>query len=259
MQRRLSALFLVVSTLIVLLVGSSERVEAGACARPPGAVVAVVPADTDVIPRGEGILVELASSSPRSIGPAGEAALGVDASGVFEIGARLEHDGARPIALRVEHLGPAVARLVPAAAPAPGRWRVVGPGGSVTLEFGTTPAAPLPALPSLASVQTSTTTYSGPRGSESSTATVVQLSGSITPPGWQGLVVYQAYDATHEGAVLNSALSGGGASFDVYRTPGRCGFSMPGQSPPATGQLVRVAAYDLYGRLSPRSQQVRVR
>jgi hypothetical protein len=59
--------------------------------------------------------------------------------------------------------------------------------------------------------------------------------------------------------VATRALNGVGTSHDVYASPGRCGYQAPGQSPPPSGALVRVAFYDLWGRVSARSRQVRVR
>ncbi|MBN8610183.1 MAG: hypothetical protein J0L92_06350, partial [Deltaproteobacteria bacterium] len=77
-------------------------------------------------------------------------------------------------------------------------------------------------------------------------------------PTWQGLVVYQAASATSEWAVSARALNGTSSTQLLYADAGRCGFYAPGQSAPAAGSLVRVALYDLFGRVSARSNQVRV-
>ena len=235
----------------------TQRAAAGACARPNEPTVGVVPAVSDVIPRGEGFLVTIVASSERSLGRAAEMR-GSGTASMFDVGTRLERDGQSPIALRIVELGPGVARFEPARDPAAGRWRAVSREGSVELTFGSTPAAPIAAPPSLASAHTTTVTSQGPRGGGTYRSSTAELGAPVGLPEWQGIVVYQASSATTEAPLAARALNGTSATQLLYADPGRCGFYAPGQSAPTAGSLVRVALYDLWGRMSARSNQVRV-
>ncbi len=251
----LAALFVAIAT-----VGSTPRAEAGACARPNDPMVAVMPTVDDVIPRGEGFLVTLMPWSERSLGPAGEMT-GAGTAAMFEVGAHLEREGQTAIALHVVEIAPSVARLVPARTPAPGRWRVVstrGAAAGVELTFGASSAAPLAAPPRLTSVTTVTVTNDGPGSGGTYRSTTAEVGAAVGMPAWQGVVVYQAASATSEWAVTARALHGTSTTQLLYADAGRCGFYVPGQSAPAGGALVRIALYDLFGRVSARSNQVRV-
>lgn len=223
-----------------------------------------MPTVDDVIPRGEGFLVTLHPGPERSLGPASEMT-GSGTASMFEVGARLERDGQIAIPLRVVEIGPSVARFVPTRTPTPGRWRVVaarapssGGAPAVELTFGASPAAPLANAPRLSSVTTLTTTSDGPGGGGTYRHTTAELATAVGMPTWQGVVVYQAASATSEWAVTARALNGTSTTQMLYADAGRCGFYVPGQSAPAAGSLVRVALYDLFGRVSARSNQVRV-
>lgn len=265
MQRRTFVLSGLASLIALDALSSPRRAQAGACARPNDPMVAIMPTADDVIPRGEGFLVTLMPWSDRSLGPAAENGIGAGTAAMFEVGARLERDGAEAIPLRVVEIGPSVARLVPTRAPTPGRWRVVSartavPGGAPApeLTFGAAPAAPLAAIPRLSSVATIEVTNDGPGGGGTYRSTTAELASAVGMPAWQGIVAYQAASATSEWAFTARALNGTSPTQLLYADAGRCGFYVPGQSAAAVGSLVRVALYDLYGRVSTRSNQVRV-
>lgn len=258
-MQRTRALLLFAAALVALAaLVPSELVQAGACARPAEPVVAVVPSVDDIIPSDGTVLLQIVGGSDRSLGTA-QPQTGLGTAAMFELDARLEREGQPTIALRVEEIGPSVARLVPARRPGPGRWRVVSRHGAVEVTFGATAAPPLPSAPALESLATSTNVVTAGPGSGSFTSTMATLSAEAGPPAWRGLVAYQATGATTEIAIAARALNGTSSSHYVYASPGRCGFESPGQQPPPTGSLVRVAFYDLWGRVSPRSRQVRVR
>jgi hypothetical protein len=218
----------------------------------------VVPTTEDVIPADGNVLVQIVGYSDRSLGPA-QPQTGRGTASMFELGARLEREGHPVIALRVEEIGPSVARLVPAHRPQAGRWRVVSDHGSVEVSFGASPASPLPTVPELESLATTTNVVTDGPGAGSFTSTMATLRAEVGPPTWQGLVAFQAISATSEIPIAARALNGAGTSQYVYASPGRCGYAPPDQGPPPSGSLVRIALYDLWGRVSPRSRQVRVR
>jgi hypothetical protein len=258
-MQRTRALLLFAGALVALAaLVPSELVQAGACARPGDPIVAVVPTAEDVLPADANVLVQIVGFSDRSLGPA-QPQTGMGTASMFALGARLEREGHAAIALRVEEIGPSVARLVPARRPDAGRWRVVSPHGSVEVSFGAATAPPMPAAPELESLATSTNVVTAGPGSGSFTSTMATLRAQAGPPTWQGLVAFQATGATTEIAIAARALNGTSSSHYVYASPGRCGYEAPGQGPPPSGSLVRVALYDLWGRVSPRSRQVRVR
>jgi len=259
MSSRSAWSLLAVVALCASFASAPAAVEAGACAQPRVPTIAVVPTAEDVIPRGEGILVQIVGDSARALGAAPPESVAAAGASMFEVGAHLERDGERPIPLRVDVLGPGVARLVPARSPRAGRWRVVGSGGTVELTFGATPAPPLGAVPALGTVETRTFTSDGPGGGGSTTSTSAQFDAAIGPPVWQGVIAYRATSATTEVAITARALNGNEPFHYLYADPGRCGFGAPGQSAIPAGWLVRVAFYDLWGRVSARGSHVRVR
>lgn len=256
MRRTGGLALLAAAVCLAVALTHAPRAEAGACAGPREAHVVVVPAASDVIPAGEGILVQLAGGGERSLGPAPAGDLGTPLAERFEIGAHLER-GRQHIALRIEELGPSVARLVPTSTPAPGAWRLVSRRGAVDVVFGDTPAPPVGAAPHLVSLRTQTTHGAGPRGSDSYTSTTAVTREPVGPPSWRGVVVFIGAVGS-ERPTLARALDGVGTGLVVYADPGRCGFFVPGQSRPSGGELASIALYDLWGRLSPRSNQVRV-
>ena len=257
MQRTRALLVSALTLALLAALVPTEIVRAGACARPSEPTVGVVPTSEDVIPADGSVLVQIVGSSDRSLGPA-RPQTGRGAATMFELGARLEREGHPTIALRVEEIGPSVARLVPARRPQAGRWRVVSDHGSVEVSFGASPASPLPPAPELESLANTTNVVTDGPGAGSFTSTMATLRADVGPPTWQGIVAFQAISATSEIPIAARALNGAGASQYVYASPGRCGYAAPDQSPPPSGSLVRIALYDLWGRVSGRSNQVRV-
>jgi len=251
------------SALAVAAVGGAalrrSSAEAGACAGPRQAFIGVVPSASDVIPLGEGVLVQLVAVTERSLGPAGVVEDGASGASAFAIGARLERARQRPISLRTEILGPGLARLVPTRAPSAGVWRVVSSGGqAVEAQFGAEPATPVGAGPEPVRIQRHVRTSAGPASGGSSTWITASLQAPLGPP-WVGTITYVQDPGGAEIASLARSLDSPGASdVHLYTTPGRCAFRTPGQEPPGAGRDVRIAAYDLWGRVSARSASVRV-
>lgn len=237
----------------VILVSSPRVARAFGCLGPRDPQVVVMP--TVDVPSGEGFLATLLPFTERSLGPAG---LGRSNAAMFEIGARLVREGHRDIALRVDAIGPSAARFLPTSAPAPGPWRVVTRHREVELTFGATPVAPLAFTPTLTSVTTITTDADGRAAATGAFRTTARLTTPVGMPTWQGIVAYQAMSATTELAMATHALNGTSDTQIVYADPSRCAFSSPNQSALIRGSLVRVALYDLFGRVSARSNQVRV-
>ncbi len=240
------------SALTMLWPASEAR--AGACAMPTGVVMVVTPATTP-IPRGEGILVQVGTDPTRSLGLA-RGILDAPGGGEREIVARLERDGRPTIALRAEALAPGLGRLVPERAPAAGTWRVVTSEGSVEVTFGAAPAQPGPGAPQLVSMERSMNTWHGPGGGGTTTAITAHTRSAIRAPAI-GVIVY-AVAPSAESPWLARPLSGQELGIVVYRSGGRCAFYLPGENPPSPGAQVRIAAYDLWGRVSPRSESVTV-
>lgn len=236
-------------------VGAPQRARAGACARPTAVIEVVPPADT-AIPAGEGILVRLGTNPSRMLGPAAPFSFGGDGHEAFEVEPRLERDGATAIPLTIALLGPGLARLVPATAPAPGRWRVVGRQGAAEVTFGRAAAQPPPPAPRLVSMERRLHSWEGPRGGGTTTTIVAQVTGGIRAPAI-GVVVY-AVTPRGDQPWLAHTLEEGGASMTIYASGGRCSFQIPGENPPPPGARVRLAAYDLWGRVGASSDVVTV-
>ncbi len=232
--------------------------EAGACAGPRQAVIGVVPSASDMIPLGEGVLVQLVAVTERSLGPAGTVEDGGSGASAFAIGARLERARQRPISLRTEILGPGLARFVPTRPPSAGLWRVVSSGGQVVeVQFGAEPAAPLGAGPEPVRIESHVRTGAGPASGGTSTWITASLRSPLGPP-WVGTITYVQDAGGAELATLARSLDSPGTDVFLYTTPGRCAFRTPAQEPPGVGRDVRIAAYDLWGRVSTRSASVRV-
>jgi len=241
--------------LALAMLWPASEARAGACAMPTGVVMVVTPATTP-IPRGEGILVQVGTDPTRSLGLARgifEATRGAER----EIAARLEREGRPAIALRAEMLGPGLGRLVPERAPAAGVWRVVTSEGSVEVRFGAGPAQPGPGALELTSMERSMQTWDGPggRGGTSTSVTAHTRSGIRAPA--IGVIVY-AVAPGHEDPWLARPVASPEPAFAVYTSGGRCAFHLPGENPPAPGAQVRIATYDLWGRVGPRSAIVTV-
>lgn len=240
---------------------------AGACGRPT-AVLEVVPGAAVPIPRGESILVRLGTDPARGLLAAAlEGRLGSDHARPFEIGARLEREGATAIPLRVEALGPGLARWVPATPPSAGRWRVVAGERSVEVTFGARAAQPAPAAPHLLSMTRQSPDATGggsgligaggsSRSGPPRPITVARLGGGIRAPAI-GLIVYAA-TARGDLPWLVPRNLGATEQIVVHAPGGRCSFGVPGENPPPPGTPVRVATYDLWGRVSPPSETVTV-
>jgi hypothetical protein len=240
------------------LLGAPERARAGACAR-PGAVIELVPPASAPIPVGEGVLVRLGTDPSRMVGPAARFSFGGDGHEAFEIEPRLERDGATTIPLTIAPIGPGLARLVPASAPAPGRWRVVGQaGGSAEVTFGRAgPQSPPPA-PRLASVERRMQAWGigGPRRGGTTQTIVARVTGGVRAPA-VGVVLY-AVTPRGDQPWLTRSLDDHGPDITLYTSGGRCAFEVPGQNPPPPGARVRLAAYDLWGRVGTSSDVVTV-
>jgi len=236
-----------------------SRAEAGACAGPRQAVIGVVPTSTDGIPLGEGVLVQLVAVTERSLGPAGAVEEGSSGASAFAIGARLERARQRPISLRTEILGPGVARLVPTRAPSAGVWRVVFSGGRAGGgELGAGAGGPRGPGPEPGAVERHVATRAGPASGGTSSWITASLRAPLGPP-WVGTITYVQDRGGAEVATLARALDRPGTTdVHLYTTPGRCAFRVPGQEPPGVGRDVRIAAYDLWGRVSARSASVRL-
>ncbi|MBN8610338.1 MAG: hypothetical protein J0L92_07125 [Deltaproteobacteria bacterium] len=252
-------LFVLAFVLIALALLAPREVEAGACAGPGRAVIGVVPSETDVIPRGEAVLVQVMGGTLRQLGPPHRAELGEPLETPFGIRAHFERRGMRPISIRTEAIAPGLARFVPSRPPEAGTWQLVAQGQHVDVLFGDTPAPPLGLAPELVRVERRTVVSSGRPGSSggrSATSFVATLRQPITQP-WRGILTYGDPRAESD-ARISRPIAIDQASQMLHATAGRCGFSTPGESPPLLGHEVSVALYDLYGRVSTRSNVVRV-
>jgi len=262
--RSLAAASLVAASLVVW---PDADAAAGACASPT-AVVEIVPGARVPIPRGQSVLVRLGTDPARGL-PVAElhGRRSQDHAHPFEIGARLEREGAPAIALRVEALGPGLARWVPATPPSPGRWAVVAGERRVEVTFGARAPQPGPAAPHLVSMTRQSPDAagigsgvvglgSGRSAGPPSPITVARLEGGVRAPAI-GLIVYAA---TVRGDLpwLVPRDLGSSEQLVVHSPGGRCSFRVPGENPPPPGTQVRVATYDLWGRVSPPSETITV-
>ncbi len=247
-----------VLSLIVLVVAPREA-EAGACAGPGRAVIGVVPSETDVIPRGEAVLVQIVSGSLRQLGPPHRAEYDEPLEAAFGIRAHLERRGMRPISIRTVAIAPGLARFVPSRPPEAGTWQLVAQEQRVDVLFGDTAAPPLGVAPELLRIERRTYVSHGRPGSSggrSSTSFVASLRQPVGLP-WRGILSYG--DPRAESLARTSHLLELDAPGQLlYATAGRCGFSTPGESQPLVNHETSVALYDLYGRVSARSNVVRV-
>lgn len=257
MRARFAFVFVLVSFALAALAAVPAAVRAGGCARPRTAVIGVVPSVSDVIPLGEGVLVEITSVTERSLGAPGEIELGVVDAGTYGIGARLVRGGQRPISLRTELVGPGFARYVPTRTPAAGAWQIVSRSGErVDLTFGDAPAPPIGAAPELVRIEHHASGGQGPAsGSRSTWLTAVTRSPLGSP--WVGVLTYGDPRAGGD-PLLARRLSTGEAALFLYTTPGRCAGFVATQTPPEVSHEASLAAFDLYGRVSARSNVVQV-
>lgn len=257
MRARLWLALLSVAVAACAIAAVPRPAHAGGCARPRALVIGVVPSSSDTIPAGEGVLVEITSASQRSLGAPGEIELGVIDAGSYGIGARLVRGGQRPISLRTEIVGPGFARYVPTRTPAAGTWQIVSRSGErVELTFGDAPAPPIGAAPELVRVERHEAASRGPASGSSSTWVTAVTRAPISAP-WVGVLTYGDPRAGGE-PILARALPGGEAQLFLYTSPGRCSGIALGQSPPGASHEVSIATFDLYGRVSPRSNVVQV-
>jgi hypothetical protein len=253
-----AAVFVSLVLCLILLVAPRE-VEAGACAGPGRAVIGVVPSETDVIPRGEAVLVQIVGGTLRNLGPPHRAEYDEPPETAFGIRAHLERRGMRPISIRTIAIAPGLARFVPSRAPEAGRWQLVAQEQRVDVLFGDAPAPPLGDAPELLRIERRAHVSQGRLGSSggrSSTSFVASMRQSVGAP-WRGILSYG--DPRAESLARTSrAIEIGAPSQLLFATAGRCGFSTPGESPPLVNHETSVALYDLYGRVSARSNVVRV-
>lgn len=96
--------------------------------------------------------------------------------------------------------------------------------------------------------------YTAPR-SGTSTGVIAEL-GATPPTGAVALVVY---DSTSARPMTWAGVKGQAVKqFNVYATPGRCGSLPPDTEAPFTGQKVKLAWVDQFGRVSAMSNEVTV-
>lgn len=112
------------------------------------------------------------------------------------------------------------------------------------------------AAPELVRVERHEAVSRGPASGASSTWITAVTRAPITAP-WVGVLTYGDPRAGGE-PILARALPGGEAQLFLYTSPGRCSAGTPGQSPPGASHEVSVATFDLYGRVSARSNVVQV-
>ncbi|MFO0714060.1 MAG: hypothetical protein U0353_29655 [Sandaracinus sp.] len=265
-MRRRTALATLALSSVALWGAPTRRALAGACAGPARAVVGVVPAATDVIPRGEGVLVQILGASQRSLGAPHAWEVGQPEETAFGIRAHLARRGHRPLSLRTEIVGPGLARLVPTRAPDAGAWELVAQGESVEVTFGDGAAPPLGVAPELLAVEVHRVgrqSRPGASGGGGTSLVVTATTRSPVAAPWIGALLFSDARETDRPMLARAIEPSQGApspsGLVLFTTPGRCAFSPPRQSPPAVGHDVRLALYDLYGRVSARSSAVRVR
>jgi hypothetical protein len=178
-------------------------------------------------------------------------------AGTYGIGARLVRGGQRPISLRTEIVGPGFARYVPTRTPAAGTWQIVSRTGErVDVTFGDAPAPPIGAAPELVRVERHEATGQGPASGSSSTWITAVTRAPITAP-WVGVLTYGDPRAGVE-PILARARPSGEEQLFLYTSPGRCSGFVVVQSPPGASHEVSIATFDLYGRVSARSNVVQV-
>jgi hypothetical protein len=229
----------------------APRASAGACAM-PRVLMEIVPSERDAIPSDQGILLRAGTDPRRAVGDAPERF----SDAAIRIDAHLEREGAEPIALELEQVGPSLARLVPATAPASGTWQLVSASGRHDVRFGAGPArgAP-PARPRLASVVRRHTSLPGPRGSDDYLTVTARLRGGLARSA-NGVILFVRWGEQERAMLSQPRASLHGALFTLLEMGGRCAVVLPGQEPPPAGREVSVAAYDLYGRVGARSTTV---
>ena len=256
--RSLTTLALTLAALGLAAITAAPIALAGACAM-PSLWVRIAADATRVIPSDQGILLELGTDPRRAIGP-GPAPYSAESA--IAVTAHLAREGQPDIALRVEAIGPSVARLVPATTPASGRWRVVTATHSEEVSFGAQPARGNgPAAPRLVSVTRTEQTFPGPRGSDSYLSISARLRGAL-PASVAGVVLFAVHGTTERAAITQSrqslaSLHTGAGALVLFARGGCCSVSLPAQDPSVRG-TVRLAAYDLDGRLGARSNDVTV-
>ncbi len=257
-MRSIVVALLALFSLACVGLAATPHVSAGACAMPQ-LWVRIAPPVAHAIPSDQGILLEVGTDPRRAIGT-GPAPY----SGATEItaAARLTREGETDIALRLEQLAPSLARLVPSTAPSAGRWRVVTDTHTEEVTFGAQPARGTgPAAPQLVSVSRTQQSIPGPRGTDSYLSVQARLRGAL-PASVAGVVLFQVRGETERAALTQSrqsiqSLSTRGGQLVLFSSGGRCSVSLPGQDPQVRGP-VRLAAYDLDGRVGARSRDVTV-
>lgn len=257
-MRSSPALFVALAVLVTLGLADTPVASAGACAM-PGLYVRIAAPVTHTIASDQGVLVEVGTDPRRAIAPgpapySGERAVSVTA--------HLAREGQADIALRVEEIGPSVARLVPASTPAAGRWRVVSATHSEEVTFGAAPARGAgPSAPQLVSVTRVQQSIPGPRGTDSYTSVTARLRRTLSASA-AGVVLFGVHGTTERAALTQSrsslaSLHTRAGELTLFSSGGRCSVSLPGQDPTVRG-TVRLAAYDLDGRVGARSADVTV-
>lgn len=231
----------------------ASRVSAGACAM-PSVVMEIVPSARDAIPSDQGILLQ-AGTDPRRAVTNAPPPFSRDE---IRVEAHLEREGAAPIALTVEPVGPSLVRLVPASPPATGVWQVVSASGRHDVRFGPGPArGGAPPAPRVVSVERRQTSMPGPRGSDEYFSVTARLRGGLARSA-RGVIAFMRWGERERAMLSQPRSSLHGALFTLFESGGRCAVILPGQEPPLGGREIYFAAYDLYGRVGPRSAPVRM-